>query len=744
MRGRGSSISVRSQAAPLLCAAVTVLLDADAAESASGRCARAVEQGQWREAREACRKSGVVEGHPADAIRLARAELQLGNDAEARRLATAGLEGPFRAEALSVLGVQLDRAGERDAARRALREAIAMFDTRGDARELSRSWFALAGSYWRDRNLTATLEALDAAQAAAERAQDRRLLGLSDLMRGDVMRSIGDARRAELQYELAASELEGLPADLAYVDLKQGILRQEAGMLHLADISFGRALERARAVGSQEAITAARQNLAYNAHLSGDVEGGFAQLADWQGPFDFSHYSVRAMLEADAGRLEDALKSIDQALALSRSSDAWWGEYERARILERLGDDVRAQEGYEKSIGIVERTRAAMDQSELQAWMIPRRRLPYEALLALFVRQNKTAQALKVLEAFSARSFVDALVTNGTLTASADDPRMVVSAWQRLETAGDYADDLAAALAHREVIVPTEILGRLYVAYKPAEGELRFIDRGDAGPIRELATKLTADPDLADAAAELGRVLIPDEVKPGPGTLHIVASGWLAAIPYAALRRDGRFLIEQRPLAAMPSLRGLSMPVEPLVGGHRLVLADIDGTLPSAREEAMNIAGALGAETILGAEATSVRVETAGPLELLHFGTHAGLEGGSAWLSMADGRWSTDEIIDSGVSAQVVVLAACSSAATHHDEVWGSLAIAFLANGSGSVIASLGSIGDEDTQNVMRALYQADVGRHPVQALARAQRAMVNQMPPHAWARFLVYSAGDD
>ncbi len=734
----------RRHAALLLVTAVAGMLAAAQAESPSSLCVRAAEEGRWREARTHCRESYLELGNGNDGILLARAELQLGNDAEAERLATTALEGPWRPQALIVLGVLHDRAGRRQQAREALDEAISALDLQGNHRELSRARFALAGSFWRDRKLVETLAALDGALTSAQQANDLRIQGLACIMRGDVLRSVGDTRSAEREYEFAASRLEGRTADLAFLDLKLGLLRQEEGLVHLSDLAFKRALARAEETGSQEAVHAARQNLAYNAHLAGNTEDGFAYLADFHGPLDFSHHSVIAMLEADAGRLADALASMDRAIAVSRSDDMWWGAYERARILERMGDDPGAEQGYEQAIAMVERMRASMDHSELQAWMIPRRRQPYEALLSLFVRQGRTAQALRVLEAFSARSFTDALIANGSLLAPPGDAQDVASAWRLLEQAGSEFDDLGEALAGREVIVPVEVMGRLLVAHKSANGELRFLDRGDAAQIRELAQRFAGNPDPPELAEELGRLLIPEAVEPSSQTLHVVVSGWLAAVPFSALRREGSFFIEQRPIAMMPSLRAFSIERRQGASKRKLVLADVDGTLPSARAEATEIAAVVGTEAVVAEAATSELLETAEPSELLHLGVHAGLDGGGAWLTLADGRWSTDAILASGTSAEVVVLAACASAATHHEELWGSLATAFLANGSGSVIASLGSIDDADTRSVMTALYQRDLVHHPVRALAEAQRSVAGRLPPRAWSKFVIYSTANN
>jgi Flp pilus assembly protein TadD len=709
-------------------------------EPASARCSAAIDRGQWRDAKEACAEAHTNGHDPTSAVSLARAELQLGNDSEAQRLVQGALEGPLRADALSVLGLSLDRQGDSQGARDAFKEAIALFGQRGAHLELARSWFALAGSHWRERQLVETRCSLDSAAEHAQIVNDRRMLGLIALMRGDVMRAIGDARSAERDYESAALTLAGRPTDLAFVDLKLGILRQEANLLHLSDVSFERVLLQAEAVGIQDAVIAAKQNLAYNAHLQGDTAAGFARLDGWQGPFDFSHYSIRAALEADEGRLRDALGSIDLALSVARSGDVWRGEFERGRILERLGDHVGARQSYERSIALVEQSRRAMDVSELQPWMIPKRRQPYEALLASFVRAEESERALNVLEAFSARSFVDALIANGSVFSTVAQAENIASTWRQLDFATPGGETLSAALADREVIVPVEVLDRLLVAYKPAGGEVRFLDRGSSAPLRALAATFAADPDSSETAATLANALIPDEVRPSAQTLHIVASGWLAEIPYAALRRGGRFLIEERPLAFAPSLRAFSSRYEELPSRGALVVADADGDLPGARAEAAEVAGSLATQALVAGDATRSAIENAESLALLHVATHSGLDGSGAWIRLADGRWSTDDILYSGAHAAVVVLAACSSGSTRHQELWGSLAVAFLANGSDAVISAVGSVDDADTREVMRALYRGNVRQQPVHALASAQRELAARLPAHAWARFFVYS----
>ncbi len=713
-------------------------------EPASARCAAALDRGRWRDAQEACAESHANGRDPRSAVSLARAELQLGNDAEAQRLVQSDLEGPLRAEALSVLGLSLDRQGDSIGARDAFKQAIVLFGDRGKHLELARSWYSLAGSYWRERELVDARYALDTAAVFATAVNDQRMLGLVSLMRGDVMRAVGDARSAEQEYESAALTLAGRPTEMAFVDLKLGILRQEANLLHLSDVSFERALAQAEAVGNRDAVIAAKQNLAYNAHLQGDPAAGLARIADWQGPFDFSHYSIRAALEADEGLFAEALVSIDLALSVARSGDVWSGELERGRILEQLGNDVGARQSYERSIALVERSRRDMDVSELQPWMIPRRRRPYEALLASFVRAGEGERALNVLEAFSARSFVDTLIANGSVFSTVAQAENIASTWRHLGFGPDGGETLTAALADREVIIPVEVLDRLMVAYKAPGVAVRFIDRGSSAPLRALAAAFAANPDDGEMAATLANALIPADVTANERTLHIVTSGWLADIPFAALRRNGHYLVEERPLAFAPSLRAFASRYEEPETRGVLVLADADGDLPEARAEAAEVADSLGTQALVTGDATRAPIENASSLALLHVATHSGLDGSGAWIRLADGPWSTDEILYSGARAGVVVLAACSSGSTRHQESWGSLAVAFLANGSDAVISAIGSVDDADTRAVMRELYRRNVREQPVRALAMAQRELVGRLPADAWARFFVYSTSTE
>jgi CHAT domain-containing protein len=91
-------------------------------------------------------------------------------------------------------------------------------------------------------------------------------------------------------------------------------------------------------------------------------------------------------------------------------------------------------------------------------------------------------------------------------------------------------------------------------------------------------------------------------------------------------------------------------------------------------------------------------------------------------------------------SARVVVLAGCASAASPADDLWGSLAAAFLAKGSESVVATVRSLRDDDASKVIDRFYARGGAFDPIRALSEAQRELATRNPVHIWSPFVVYS----
>jgi CHAT domain-containing protein len=153
-----------------------------------------------------------------------------------------------------------------------------------------------------------------------------------------------------------------------------------------------------------------------------------------------------------------------------------------------------------------------------------------------------------------------------------------------------------------------------------------------------------------------------------------------------------------------------------------------------------------GARVLLGADASLAAMKAAAREgSLLHFATHAyhradnplfsGLRCADDWLLARD-------LYELSAPCDLATLSACHTAAAHvepGDELFGLLR-GFLAAGARSVAASLWSVDDAATCELMTRFYTAlQRGAPTGAALRAAQRAMLADYPhPYYWAAFLL------
>jgi CHAT domain-containing protein len=266
-----------------------------------------------------------------------------------------------------------------------------------------------------------------------------------------------------------------------------------------------------------------------------------------------------------------------------------------------------------------------------------------------------------------------------------------------------------------------------------------------AAGIRRLTERFLAHPEDAGAAGQLGGTLLPSEALPERGkTVYVVADGVLGNLPFAALRREGRYLVEDHPISLIPSLnaltalegRGAEAP------GPPLVLADPRGNLPEAAVEGRAVAKLLSGSLRIAGAATSRELERAAHARIVHLATHTGLSVRGPWLLLADRRLGASEIVTRRIGPRLVVLASCASGVRPGRQMWGSMGAAFLAAGSRAVLASLWSVEDRPTHEFVLRFYAEGGASDPAGALARAQRVAIDQgQSPTLWAPFVLFGS---
>jgi CHAT domain-containing protein len=302
---------------------------------------------------------------------------------------------------------------------------------------------------------------------------------------------------------------------------------------------------------------------------------------------------------------------------------------------------------------------------------------------------------------------------------------------------------------------------------------------------------------LARAARLYDQLLGPAEpALRAAARLLICPDGPLHALPFAALRRRGRYLAEWKPLHFAPSATAYSelrKMLEAPAGRPRLSIAAFGGPtyppgngsgtagdaevrsavrrglkldpLPSSRDEAVGVSGLFpGGQAFLGDQATEEQVKRIAPrARYLHFACHGLLDermplNSGLALSIPEhpaegqdnGILQAWEIFDTlRLDADLVTLSACDTALGKDMGGEGMLGLtrAFQFAGARSVLSSLWSVADESTATLMQSFYaHLQKGESKDEALRAAQLGLIRSQGrklahPFYWAAFQLYGA---
>lgn len=169
-----------------------------------------------------------------------------------------------------------------------------------------------------------------------------------------------------------------------------------------------------------------------------------------------------------------------------------------------------------------------------------------------------------------------------------------------------------------------------------------------------------------------------------------------------------------------------------------------DNRLQHAASETQAVVSRFGGRLYAEAEAKQA-VLSASPCQILHIAAHGQYridKPDFSFFQLADGPIFTDDLFQYDLRYELVTLSACEtgrSRATAGDELIG-LGRGFLFAGAGALIASLWSVDDALTLNLMNTLYhQLDIGASKAAALREAQLQMTRAYPglhPAFWGAF--------
>jgi tetratricopeptide (TPR) repeat protein len=635
------------------------------------------------------------------------------------------------AEDMGNLGIALYRSGDRRSGLELFERMVERFPAATRARE--RAWLLLhtAEIHWQDGNHGRAMSLLVEARNLAD--DDELTRGLCLERMADVVLSQGGppaSARAALEQALLIAERHGSTT-----------LRASAERcLAEAYLAEGRKDEARRA--------AERAHAAVDLLAAGLADEGASLL--FQGRADVHRVLTRvAVAIGDAKGIWDALER-GRAHSLARNiGAAAHGNTPRSE-----GDEARD-----------ERTRVALVEAEA---------------------------ALDSVRSSGDRGAVDAAIRRRD--AAAEDRQRALEAFESSRTDARSHSQFVTATVERlrqeledgDVLVSYADLGDRLGALEVSRTDLRWVDLGPWGPVREAlaSARLRAG---APAEAETGLRRLRDVLwtplglPAGTRRVLVAPTGPLAFVPFAAfvvedvedgtpssvvlvpsatvyalLRRDvgrrgdGTFAVGN------PTLRSGARDAsdEAHLGARRLP------PLPEAEAEARDIAGT----ALIGSAATETAVvrEThgRGRRRTVHFACHGVLnevEPSRSCLLLApgdgeDGYWTAMEIAGLDLPSDLVTLSACDSGLGTAAGGEGALGLtrAFLCAGATRVLATLWRVDDRATRALMEAFYEARErpGVSTAAALRTAQRSVRGEPGsrwhhPRYWAGWVLWGLPD-
>jgi tetratricopeptide (TPR) repeat protein len=251
-------------------------------------------------------------------------------------------------------------------------------------------------------------------------------------------------------------------------------------------------------------------------------------------------------------------------------------------------------------------------------------------------------------------------------------------------------------------------------------------------------------------------LIAPIKSKLKTSKLVVVPYGTLHDLPFAALRNGTHYLGDEYSVSYLPSvsvLPYLRARIKPPNGQAMVVANDEEQGLPrigQVNEEANDVAAIMGTHPFLGiAATTSVLRKFAGDFEIVHLIAHVELDRQSFHFSRIllsqgqgeDGPLTFDDVLNLDLkNTNLVVLSGCQSQMgkrSRGDDILG-LSQAFMYAGAPSVVASLWSVDDEATRQLMVAFYtHLKTGINKAEALRSAQADVRQKYPnPFYWAGF--------
>jgi len=637
---------------------------------------------------------------------------------------------------LASLGGLAAKMGDAQAGIRYLTQAVEIEQARGDRRALASALDGLGIAYARARQFDRALKYQMDAVAVLQPTGD-----LREIAR--VMGNVGATGKGKGDYELATR----------YLTQSLELKRRFAGHAELASNLTNLALIYFDQSKLEPAAAAFAEAILHDEAVSREVREA-SKLGQYQDWFRSSLYRRYAHVLVNQGKLEEALTTLERGRSQGLARQAAQNRADYSRVLgaadaRRLqaalaaltsaGEARRQTEGLE----FVGDAGPASPQKQ-QVLNIRRRYDDLERQVAALREELGTRYpAYRRLSGAAPPTAAD------LKELAAKNPDTLYLQW----AVGAESTSLLFALSQKDGIKSFVLEVAEATLTKHVAAWRKAIE--DEDPRTEPAAARALHTSLFSAVEKAG-LLAPGRYS----RLVLVGDGPLLEVPFGALvSGDGARLVERLPVAVSGSFGVLTWPDDRQQPTASLLIAADplspgNPPLAAARLEGKALAALFPDARLLVGEAATRRqvLPELARHGILHFATHGLLDdedGLRSGLLLATERGAEEdqlleagELINMRLTAQLAVLSACDTGQGQHSGGEGLLGLtwAFRAAGCPSVVASLWSVDDAATGQLMVQFYQGlKAGKRKDEALRDAMLAVKKgKAPPYFWAAFQV------
>jgi CHAT domain-containing protein len=600
-------------------------------------------------------------------------------------------------------------------------------------------------------------------RAAALRARDRQSVGRFDELLGEAADEQGDRSAAWAHFRDALAALDpssspshryGTRSTVMIAALNADLIGAAAGFaddLLDAATASGRTtykvmalLQRGRTRAALGDPAGGAGDLAAAEQLLSSLPDGPAKAA-WQAEHGWITGVVKASTDP-AAALRGLTTAIDYFDGFGRRFRLAELLLHRGRVHRALGDSAAAMADWTRGAELLEDQRPSIREEQLR---ISRTADVWGLFSELIELQAADAAAsLHAFERAKARELLDAITSDREQRAlSVADLQGCLPQDARAVVYGVLPTRLLIwSVTASSVALHVENIGR------------RPLERLVAASVRELAAN-----EPQTAGTELSRRLLSADVGSGTnGTLIIVPDGPLGRVPFGALPRAGKWLVETATPLVAPSLTTFcvssrrapaDVPRSALLVGVNEPIPDPPlPALPEVQGEISALAGIYEQRSVLiGAAATAPAITAAWTRHgILHFAGHASVDERHplrSRLFTSPGAVPASLRLQDIAAARfmpgaTVILAACETATgkVFSGEGTMNLARPFLAAGALAVLGSVWNIRDAEARRVVERVHRRLVGGERLErALAGAQRELIaSGAAPSMWSGYVV------